>query len=300
MSRPNIQLNVLKTNNEHNLDWWEDFNGTNFIVKKDLHDNSKLNNKMELKYWTYECKEMVINEVTKMVEIIKLKQKNKKNILSNEFVELFFDLLVSLLSDKKDLFSVLKECEMIFEKQSRTLKESLLIGMLGELSFLYEMSEINKDIINWFHSNEYMKFDLYAKEFNYYIEIKTTLTNDQKFTLKYDQLSEDKNIFLATVSLIHDDNGVDITYFIDKFLTTNSESLNNFVGDIGMLVEEYPNIKKIKINLNKIGINFFNVKDLPLPKIDYDPTIISEISFKANFDSVNHIDKNDFFTNIKK
>ncbi|ALD66600.1 PD-(D/E)XK motif protein [Spiroplasma cantharicola] len=255
----NIELNLRLLKNDFG----------DLIIEKKSDKLIKEKKYENYKYWEYFCTNASSNEQGEIdsyiTEIIKINKINGDNLISEQMTLKLFKIIENLMSERPDhnLYSIIKDCENLFERQKRILKEEKLFGFFGELILLDKFCSIYPNAEMWWHRKDYMEFDFYINEKKEYLEVKANSIFKDNYLIKLDQIS-DTNPYLAGVSFKEDGNGKNIMYFISKFINSKNEFLKEFIEDLSSIVKDYPRNLDYKINVDKIKIRIFDKKDFPL------------------------------------
>ncbi len=135
----------------------------------------------------------------------------------------FFDSFVDLCemyenSEKKDSFiNFFYSLVNLFESPKETAFSNL-VGMFGELYFIYHMyKNYNLIIDNNWHVTKNIndKYDFVFNTFN--IEVKTTIKEDLRFILKHNQVFNEKNNYVLIVKASVDNSGYSLAEIYDFF-----------------------------------------------------------------------------------
>jgi hypothetical protein len=210
------------------------------------------------------------NKIKSFREVIESKDrmvnpKGEMNIL--------FDLILHKLEIEKSennyelsLYEVTEKYASLFDKEKRTLKDEDLLGEVGEYLAILKLEESNLNAAAWYHSNEMMKYDLYVKNKNKYIEIKSTLSVNNIVHVKNHQISDDEEYtLLIKVTLIRDDTGENIVDIMQRLLTVAEPSSIFFehLQDKIIYYKQFPNILIQKFKTEDTKFDVFKCSDLP-------------------------------------
>lgn len=275
-----LKLKLIRNNlDEYLIIYWnEEKNFKNEVYEK-------------YKYWEYHSTiaKVETEEEIKILssEIIKILKVNDRNLLDVKMTNNLFKIIESIKKNNKllSLHNIIKECEMIFEKQKRVLEEKKLIGYLGEFVFLEKAMEISNSAEYWFHHNDLMEYDFYIKEKNAYLEVKTNSSYKEEFLVKFDQI-KNQNPYIIGVTFKQDDNGVNLIYFLDKFRHSKNDFLKDKIEELESIVDKFPKVLDYKINLKDVHIDVFEKTDLPLLKVENLDSRIFDITYKFKADKV--------------
>jgi hypothetical protein len=184
-----------------------------------------------------------------------------------------FDLILRKLETEKNennlelsLYEVTEKYALLFDKEKRTLKDEELLGEAGEYMAILKLENNNLNAAEWYHSNDLMKYDLYVKDENKYIEIKTTLSNNNIVHVKNHQIADDEEYtLLIKVTLVKDDTGeniVDIMQQLLPFAESNSMFLEHLQDKIDSY-KQFPNILNQRFKTSNTRFDVFKCSDLP-------------------------------------
>ncbi|MGL5268500.1 MAG: hypothetical protein ACRC8P_01875 [Spiroplasma sp.] len=135
-------------------------------------------------------------------------------LVNEKEIEQAFLIFMTTLINNFELFrnNVYEEFFKLWQlfERNRERNDKLLIGFLGELLLIdYFWKKNNLNISNFYHENEYNKWDF---EFNEKLcmEVKTTLKEERKHTFSVSQFKNNLEIIIASVKLLEREKGMSL------------------------------------------------------------------------------------------
>ncbi|AUB31737.1 hypothetical protein [Spiroplasma floricola] len=224
-------------------------------------------------------------------------------ILQPKMEKYFVDLVFKTISNIDDLsqtiFDTVVNLETIFGLVFK-IKKKIQIGLIGELLILKNSGEYLKEFLEGYHIEEYNNFKKFESKTDFEInthnnkkiniEVKTTTSDEDLFSLKNHQINENINDYFAAIKISEvRKGGKTLIDLIDWYLSIPSLALGmkEFFTDFK---ENHDKRNLIRFSEEEIKIKFINIKEIPYIK-EYDNKI-KNISFNIDLFNIKSYDLN--------
>jgi|SRR5690554_1321075 len=217
---------------------------------------------------------------------------------SHEEVDVFISICNLYLENKEYItfFEFFQLIRNLFNKTNKRDKLDVL-GLFGELAVIYfAFNKFNVNLSKYWHINGlFSKYDFVIEDIP--LEIKTSTTGHQEFKIKHDQIFGTENVYLGTVTLIHDETGITIKDLVEKI-----RSIPEFNRNLKFVV----NLEKSLLNIIKTDDDKYLVNDIrfydtsKLDSIEIIADGINDISYSYNFSNKRYIDEKEFYRIVNK
>ncbi|MFA7436086.1 MAG: PD-(D/E)XK motif protein [Bacilli bacterium] len=214
-----------------------------------------------------------IEEIDVFQSLCRLYIENQETMSFSEFFHLI-----------RNLFNKTKEIEKI---------EGL--GLFGELSIIYRaFTKYGVDLSKYWHKNGiYSKYDFIIGDLAY--EIKTSTSSNYEYKIKHDQIFGSERIFIGTVSIQNNENGITI-----RQLVSNIKEIPDFYNNIKFMI----NLEKSLLNIKRSEENSYYVDEVrvydshEIKTIDILSDGVTNISYNYNFSNQNYITEEKFIDEV--
>lgn len=210
--------------------------------------------------------------------------------------KMIFNIFTNQENEFQSIFEVVENLENIFGLIWKVNKK-IQVGLYGELLFIKENIQYEKQLLTGFHRDEFSGKDFESlTDFQIEtslgnlktLEIKTSTSDEGLFTLKNNQMSETINDYMAAIAIkIVKKGGQTLIDLIDWYLS-KSQGLND------SLMKSLIDIKKnhdvrglLRFDTNNFTIKIIKISDIPYIS-NYDIRI-KNIAYQVdlnNFDGV--------------